>query len=53
MVKAQVKAKVKAKVLAKHKALVEEQEKTKDKIIYVTRIKFQKPVKQSIFDLGS
>ena len=45
MFKAQVKAKVKAKG--------ETQEKTKDKVMHITRNKFQKPVKQLIFDLVS
>ena len=44
MGEAQVKADVKAKG---------EIQETKDKVMHVTRAKFQKPVKQSIFDLGS
>ena len=44
---------VKAQVKAEFKTKGETQEKTKDNVMHVTRTKFQKPVKQSIFDLGS
>ena len=40
-------------VKAEVEAEDETQEKTKDKVMHVIRTKFQKPVRQSIFGLGS